>query len=148
MVMGESRTILTEHVPDGEYSPLRGGNYYVIACRLVAQGGFESDNISARVVDNHFLIINKIKWNDSGLEEILGIVDINKPEEAEERMYLEAKKIAERRAKCDENTIIDITSKAETLPEEAKYYTLDNWGASHNYATRKKQLALRLLNNQ
>ena len=142
--MGDSRTILTEYVSNGKHSPLYGGSYSVVACRLVAYGGFESDEITARTIDNHFLIVNRQVWRrDVKLEEILGIVDIDKPQKAEERMYKEAKKIAERRAKLDKNTVIDITSKANRIPREAEYYAGTNWGGPTDYRTRKRELALR-----
>ena len=139
LTMTESRTILTELITSGQDSPLRNGSYFVVACRLIAYGGFTSDEITTRVIDNHFLIVNRPVWNNRPVEEILRIVNIDKITEAEDLLYLEAKKIAERRAKKDGNRVIDITSKNKIIPEEAQYYVESNWSRlPPSYWTRKK----------
>ena len=120
--MGDSRTILTEYIAKGQDSPLYGGSYSVIANRLPGSGGTETDRISAKVLDDHFLIIN---WKTvPDLEKILGVVNIDKLQEAEERMYQEAKKIAEERAIFNENIVIDVTSRTTSLPPNAGCYVV------------------------
>jgi len=147
--MSDTRTILIEHVAEGQDNPLYGGQYAVTAGRLPGGGGCRTNVISAKVLDNHFLIVDTEFASDSTLEKILGVVDIDKPQEAEERMYQEAKKIAEERAIFDRNTVIDITSKTTSLPPGAKHYMpygLRSYGGCRTIAAlleklKKKQSA-------
>ncbi len=139
--MEESRTILTESITDGSDSPLNGGTYSVIAARLVAYGGFGCNLIRAQVVDDHYVILNQptVK-NNQGLEEVLGVVDLDQPEEAKTRMHELALQVANDRAQSDENKVIDLTSMTKDLPKEAQYYCSTNWGGTPNYFTLKRKL--------
>lgn len=116
-----------------------GGSYGVVANRLVAYGGSQTDSVKVKVVDEHFVILHRQEVR--GLETILGVVDIDMPDEAEARLYQEAKKIAEKRAVSDKNTVIDITSKAEEIPDEARFYTSSNWGGRNSYNSQMRQRA-------
>ncbi|MBI2057172.1 hypothetical protein HYT91_02875 [Candidatus Pacearchaeota archaeon] len=84
-------------------------------------GGIGSNNIKSKIMDNHYLIFNE-DINKNFLKTPLAIIDINKSFEAKERMYNEAKRIAKKIAKMDKNKLLDLTSKAEKIPKEAKYY--------------------------
>jgi len=139
--MGDSRTILSEHLAKGKESPLEGGCYSVISSRLPGYGGFGSHRIDARVIDDHYVIVSRMIVNDSRDEKILGIVDIDKPEEAEKKLYKEALKVAKGRARQDRDKLLDITSRVKILPREAEHYCGMNWSGSPNYWDQKRKRA-------
>ncbi|MBI2004286.1 hypothetical protein HYS72_02365 [Candidatus Pacearchaeota archaeon] len=105
----DSKTILEEYII--EDNPLRGLSYSIIRNRLVAMGGIGSNNIKSKIMDNHYLIFNE-DINKNFLKTPLAIIDINKS----------SKRIAKKIAKMDKNKLLDLTSKAEKIPKEAKYY--------------------------
>jgi len=120
--MGENaRTLLTEYASKGKRTPLEERSYHVIANRLVAMGGFECNRVKAIKVDNHYLLM-RTSTVDGFYWEPFGIFDLNKPSVALNRMYNEAKRIAKERAKRDGNKIIDLTSRAEKVQGNDKFY--------------------------
>ena len=120
-----SKTILRERILSGKTSVLEGGYFSVVRMRLVAMGGWQSNSIEAKVLDNHYLIENVDVVRDF-TRKPLAIVDIHKPKEAIGRMYNEARKIAEEWAKYDGNEVLDITSRVATkIPKDAHYYVDD-----------------------
>ena len=116
----DSRTLLEECIEDGKTSPLDDGCYSVIAARLVAYGGFECNRIEARIMDGHYLIVNLNPIRDFEMKP-LAIVDMENKQEAEDRMYEAALKIATERARFDGNRLLNLTSRVEK-PAEARHY--------------------------
>ncbi|GBE19927.1 MAG TPA: hypothetical protein ENG87_00535 [Candidatus Pacearchaeota archaeon] len=121
----DSRTLLKEYNLNGKKVSLENKSYSVIACRLVAMGGFESNRIEAKVMDGHYLITNTETWRENWDRHSIAIVDINKPKKAANRMYKEAKKIAKERAKQDKNKVLDLTSRGKKITGNDKYYISD-----------------------
>jgi len=124
--MEESRTLLVERINEGCKNPLENLSYNIISNRLVAMGGYETYQINAEIVNNHYLISshNVVR---SFEKKALAIVDIDKPEEAVNRMYQEAKRIAREEAKHSHNKLLDFTSRAKRIPSDAQYYSLDDY---------------------
>jgi len=126
-----TRTLLEETVCTSQNSPdpLQGGSYSVIAGRGVGYGGFESQRIHAEKMDNHYLIMVTDTWGGpkAWFHQPVAIVDLDKPKEAEERLYQEAKRVASERAKKDENKVLDLTYRAERIKGKDKYYVPDEY---------------------
>lgn len=119
--MKDTRTKLEERLEKGPESSPEKISYSIIRCRQPGYGGFESDRIEARVLEEHYLIIHTDTVR--GVKTPIGIVDIARVHEAILRMYREATTVAEEVARRDENLVLDFTSKRTgELPSEAQYY--------------------------
>ena len=90
------------------------GIYYIIACTEGSGygdcGGFGCWSLEAIRMDDHYVlmksnIVNGFHWKP------FGVVDIDKKEEANRRLYEEAKRLGEERAKLDKNSLVDLVSK-------------------------------------
>ncbi len=128
-MLEDSRTLLIEHKYKGKEGegPVEGISYSIMAHRHVGYGGYVCKRIEARTLDNHYLItvrniIGK-DWREGPLP--IAIVDVDKLEEAVERMYREAKRIAENKAQEDNNKMLDITSRAEKITGRDKDFVPD-----------------------
>lgn len=120
-----SRTLLTEHVDKEPVSPDKQ-SYSIIACRLAGMGGFECYQVKAENIDGHYVLmksntVNGFNW------EIFGVVDVNHPAVALERMYAEAKRLAEERALRDKNNVLDLTSRVNKIIGDDKYFVPDRF---------------------
>lgn len=120
------RTLLTEHASEGIHTPLERVSYSVIANRFTGFGGYGCNAVEARRLDNHYLLmstrtVGDIRW------EPFGIVDLDKPITALDRMYDEAKRIAEERAKEDGNSVLDLTSRGEKVRGDDKFFVPDEY---------------------
>ena len=113
-----SRTILTEYVNG---SLTLGRSYSICGNRLPGSGGCNSATIEARVIDNHYLIM-KANVSRNFVKTPLAIVDMDKPEVAQDRMYQEAMNVAVERAEFDKNKVIDITSRNTKISENDKCF--------------------------
>ena len=111
------RTLLRERRRD---LPLEKRFFSVFDGRLPGYKGPEIDRIQIKILDGHYLITNV--EIGKGSKTALGIVDRREPEQAEERMYQEALKIARARAEYGGNQVLDLTSKAKNTPENADQY--------------------------
>jgi hypothetical protein len=117
--MVNSRTLLEEYVPEDR--DLDKTSYSVVASRLVSHGGFECNRVEARLIDNHYLLMGV--RTDRGFEyEPFGIVDKNKRKIALDRMYNETMRLAKERARKEGNKVIDLTSRANKVKGDDRYY--------------------------
>lgn len=122
----DSRTLLTEHINNRKRIPVEGTTYHITASRLVVMGGFECNRVEAKLLDNYFLLM-RVNTVNGFYYEPFSVVDIAQPQMALDRMYNEAKSLAKDRARRDENKVIDLTSRAEKVRGNDKYYVPDDY---------------------
>ena len=113
-----SRTLLRENQAD-RANPLRG-SYSVIANCSPGMGGFESDRIEARILDDHYLIVRTHTIGERRSEPV-AICDTDKKAEAEQRMYQEALKITKETAWHYGNKFFNLTSRVKRSTEASFY---------------------------
>ena len=107
-------TVLKENIGDSKNSinPLQDRAFSIIAnSHTYGIGGWECNRVEARVMDDHYILMKattvpEFRW------ETFGVVDITDMQKALDRMYTEAKGIAEERAIKDRNVLRDSTSRA------------------------------------
>ena len=116
----DSRTVLVEHKNGTNPADV---SYLVVANRLPNYDGFSSYYIKARLMSDHFLLTITDVAREL-FNEPFGIVDADQPDVALDRMYQEAKRLAEKRAAKDHNHLIDLTSRAEKLTSDDLIYAL------------------------
>ena len=117
--MEDTKTILGDYVNDS--LPL-GVSYSICRHRLPGCCGDTRDNVGAEIIDNHYLICYDGSFGSHIIERHLAIVDCNLEQEAKERFYNEAKKVAEKIAGCDGNKLVDITLMNNKLSEGDKIF--------------------------
>lgn len=117
-----SRTLITEDfkISDDLKSPMKT-TYSITRNRLVSYGGVVSHAIEARVLDGHFLL-TRVNVCRGFSHELFGIVSLDQPKIALERMYEEAKRLAKVIAESDRNKVLDITSRSKKVSGDEIYF--------------------------
>lgn len=127
-----SRTLIVDYWAKQMYSPLCL-SYSIIRCRLAGMGGFASGGVNAVELDKHFLLMSSESLTYS-IAQPFGIVDLDQPDVALDKMYREAKRIAASTAEADENQVLDLTSRIKTVRRVDSFYVPDR--LIHKFAVR------------
>jgi hypothetical protein len=118
--MPNMRTLLEVYGLDQKkYRYLDNVTFSIIACRSANYGGFPSNQVLTKVIDNHYLL-ERVFTVGGFIHEPFGIESyhIDNQEKTLDRMYNEAKKLAEDRAKFDGNKVLVLTSRVKILKSE------------------------------